>query len=247
MIVRPFVVSSEEGLTLPQFSPDGKTLLASSETFDAVYLLSTSEPGQATLLQSGTGVGYYPRWSPDGRCVEVRHAGQRRHDVPHDSVPVDTAKCGVPRNSTPGHWVELDDESVYLRVHRQRRKISPDGDRFCCAVLSPSGRMVSFQGLDGGLYLYDWDTDKLQGLGVAHHPSFSAKGRFLVFDRCFDNGKELVACTIELMDLAADSRSPRTILGTPNLSRHPSLSSDHRRISFESQGQLWVGELVLEP
>ena len=241
-VIEAHALTSASGYGQPVWSPDGETLAFAGEGFDALLIVPV-ERGQERLLATGRAAGYAPVWSPDGTALGYRHDGQRSCDVPSRSVTLDGARGPAPAHRHPGLWVRVVDDQVRLRRGTDERTISPAGDLFCCASLSPDSGAVTFMGLHTGVHVYDVATARITGLGPGAHPRFSADGRYLVFDRCEDDGHDLTACTLWLVELSGDAPVKMMIRGAHPLARNPALSPDGRHIAYDADGRIWIGRL----
>jgi len=240
----PVLAPTSQGHTQTGDARGAPTVVFTTSHLDR--LLVQRAPGEPPReLVRGRRVGYVPTWSPAGDAVWFRTPGQRSADVPARAVGLDGAWAPAPRNRTPGLWVRVVDDAIWLRESRGERRISPPGDRYCCARLSPDGARVAFLGLASGLYLYDVATGTRVALGHGAHPRFAGDGRRLVFDRGTDDGQRLLTSVLVVVDWGDPSRAPRshTLTGTPPLAQRPSLSSDGHTIAFDAGGAIWLGRI----
>jgi len=226
----------------PLWSPTGEHLAFAGQGFRRLFVLPRSG-GQPLLVARGPSAGYGPHWHPDGLALGYRRPGQKLCEIPALAVSVTGGRAPHPRNPTPGSWAQVVDDQVLLRRETRRRRISPPGDRFCCAQLSNDGRYLAFQGLTTGIWIHDVLRDETHHLGAGNHPRFSARGRLLVYDQCDDDGQQLVGCLLRLADLAHPQPISRVISGAPALARYPSFSPDGAQLAFEVEGAIWTATL----
>ena len=241
-VIEAHALTPAFGYEQPVWSPDGETLAFAGKGFDALLVVPV-DGGEERTLATGRAAGYAPVWSPDGTALGYRHDGQRSCDVPSRSVTLDGASAPAPAHRHPGLWVYVADDQVRLRRGTEERTISPGGDRFCCASLSPDSDAVVFMGLHTGVHVHNIATGRTTVLGSGAHPRFSADGRSLVFDRCEDDGHDLTACTLWMVDLSGDAPVVMTISGTHPLAKNPALSPDGRHIAYDADGRIWIGRL----
>ncbi|NOZ01489.1 MAG: hypothetical protein GXP54_06315 [Deltaproteobacteria bacterium] len=227
----------------PIWSPDGESIAFAGQHFSALYVVPASG-GKPMLVARGRSAGYEPVWFSDGKILGFRRPGQRMSEVPAMAVRVDgkAAAC-APVNPSPGIWIRVRGDHVYLREGRTQRLISRTDDKYFAARLSTDERSIAFQGLTTGVWVYDIKSDSLMNLGEGNHPRFSLDGKTLVFDRCTDDGARLLACKILISDLDAPEPVARPVIGTPPLARYPSLSPDGAHLTFESKGAIWTARL----
>jgi len=230
--------------TQPVWSPDGKSIAFSGGGFGALKMIP-AVGGEPVILATGRSSGYAPEWRDGAEAIAYRSPGQRRSDVPALAVRMDGTRARPPVNATPGRWVVVRDDRVFLRVGSGETVLSLPGDRHCCALTSRDGRFVAFTGLGSGIHLHDSRSGLTVGLGAGNHPRFSPDGTLLAWDHCTDDGERLTACTLHLADLRGPSPVVRTLSGAPPLARHPDIAPDGSRIAFESDGAIWVGRLDL--
>ena len=230
----------------PVWSPDGANLALSSRHLDALAVVP-AEGGAPRELVRAAHAGYAPEWTPDGGALAYRAPGQRSGDVPLLSVRLDGGAGAPPRSRTPGVRARVLDDAVVLRSGATERRVSPPGDRHCCAVVSPDGRFVAFQGLVSGLSVHDRETGRTHGLGPGGHAAFAPDGRRLAFDRTADDGERLTSATLHLADLPTDDPDGvvwiRDVAGTPALARFPSFAPDGGRLAFEAEGGVWTARV----
>ena len=246
------VLTPAQGFTQPVWSPDGTRLAVAGPGFASLWLLEVPERA-LTRLAEGPQSGLNPVFSPAGDRLGVRAPGQRGGDVPLGAVTLRDATPGSSgvestapvANPTPGRWLVVRDDRVWLRVGSAEAPLSSPGQRACCGTLSPDGRWAAWLDLARGVMLADTATGRTHALGTGTHPRFDAAGRHLAFQRCADDGRALTGCTLHLVDLTADTPSARAIAGAPALATHPALAPDGRTLAFEVDGAIWVG--TLEP
>lgn len=226
----------------PVWSPDGARLAFAAARFSRLAVVA-AEGGPTRTLVEGTSVGYAPVWSPDGAAVEHRRPGQRSSAVPQAAVTLDGGRAAAPVHRHAGTWVLVRDDQIHLRTGTTERRLSPEGDRYCCATRSADGGAVAFMGLATGIHVHDVASGQTVPLGSGAHARFSMDGSRLVFDRCVDDGDVLVGCTLWMADLTGATPVLHEIQGAHPIARHPALSPDGTRIAYDADGRIWVGRL----
>jgi len=113
---------------------------------------------------------------------------------------------------------------------------------FYSPVLSPDGESFVVECLDGHLYLGSTDGKVLRDLGAGSYPSFVHDGREVLFERTADDGHQLTAGDLYLLDLETGVLTVLT--RTPDaIERRPALAPDSRTIYIEESGRLFEGRL----
>ncbi|MFH1531974.1 MAG: N-acetylmuramoyl-L-alanine amidase [Pseudomonadota bacterium] len=241
-IVEVRAVTDAGGYEQPLWSPDGSRLAFAGDRFSKL-LVASVEGGPARPLADGASVGYEPVWSPDGAALEHRQEGQRSCAVPVSSVTLDGTRGAAPAHRHPGRWVRVRDDQIHLKRGPTERRISPPGDRYCCATMTTEGGAVAFMGLATGIHVHDVATGRTVALGAGAHPRFSADGARLVFDRCVDDGDAVTGCTLRMVELAGATPVSIDLPGAHPMARHPALSPDGTHIAYDAGGRIWVGRL----
>jgi hypothetical protein len=122
-------------------------------------------------------------------------------------------------------------------------KVSPSGDHFFMARLSPQGAYVVMWGLNTGLWLYRAADQSLITLGTGGHSSFSSGGRYLVFEKSADEGGALRGAEFFYADLA--QATPQAIALTQSADQiELAPSAAGGRLAYvDSRGRVWLSEL----
>ena len=222
----------------PLLSSDGRFLALTNPRLDRLSAIDLRS-NQQTEIAHGDRVGYEPRWLADGN-LGIRLPHQARHEVPALSRSVSGDERTAPRNITPGRWIRVIDDVVYLQTGPSRRKISPDGDSFYGSEMSPDGSRILFHGLTTGVYVHDIPSGRTSPLGLGTNARFGPDSSNVVFDRCADDGDFITSCQVFLATASGDKPSVRTITGLPKLAHQPSLGPDGMLV-FEADGVVWVG------
>jgi Tol biopolymer transport system component len=107
-------------------------------------------------------------------------------------------------------------------------------------ILTQDRRRFVVECLDGHMYMGEAGKDGLRDLGPGSYPSFVTFDRSLLFERTSDNGHQLTAGDLYLMDLESGAVTPLT--ETPDvIERRPAMSSDGQAVFFEASGNLYEG------
>ena len=228
----------------PSLSPDGKSVAFSGEKMKRLLVVPLAG-GEPREIARGDFAGYEPLWRSDGKAIFYRSPGQRSSDVPALAVTLAGDKAPPPSNATPGKWLTVCDDQVFLRTGRSVAQLSQPGDRHCCAQMGPKG-MVSWLGLGTGLYVHDTVSGRTWSLGQGNHPTFSPDGSRVLFDRCTDDGDDILSCDLVIAELTREGAALRTLDTGVEKPTHPSFGPAGRTIVFSASGAIWAGELPAE-
>ncbi|MCB9727099.1 MAG: N-acetylmuramoyl-L-alanine amidase [Deltaproteobacteria bacterium] len=229
----------------PLWSPDGATLAFTRPGLDRLAVVP-SRGGAARTLVEAPACGYAPLWQSSD-ALAWRVPGQRSSDVPMAAVDLEGRALAPPQNPTPGSWVLLQDDQVWLRDGRRLRRLSPEGDRYCCAARSPDGRRVVFLGLSSGLHVVDLQTGAGAALGPGRSPVFSSDGARVAFVRETDDGERVLTRSMHITELDAEPPRILGLDGAPPMADHPALSPDGRSVAFDAGGALWTARVAAWP
>jgi Tol biopolymer transport system component len=204
------IVTSPETEALPDWSPDGQTLLFTrrSAGTSAVSSLWTVRADGSELheISAGMGDSFGGRWSPDGlwvvfrtgdygasNIVVMRADGAGRHTVGapevDDAYSVPTwsvdGRIAFKRTSpaTIGIWMMKPDGSELTRMTRgddSEPRWSPDGTRLVFSRQTVLGSSV-----ENALIVMDPNGSlrQITGASIDRAPTWSPDGQFIIFDR----------------------------------------------------------------
>ena len=237
-------LTSSDEYSAPVFSPDGSRILFSNDKKDALFVIP-AEGGELTQVVQATNCGQLPRWGESGETVEFRVSQQRTSDVPARAVSLNGSPVSAPRNRHGDGWIQIIEDQIHWTAGEESIRLSPDGDRYCCAQRSLDGRWVLFQGVHTGLYLFDLPSKTLHPLGQGNHGRFDDQSRFLTYQECKDDGQMITGCHFFLADLRAPIPFAAAMLGVPAEARNPSLSPNADVLVFDMRGGIWTAPVVL--
>ena len=224
----------------PLSSRDGRLVAVTNPRLERVAVVDV-ESGLLTEVIRGPRVGYEPRWSDNG-SLGIRLPNQARHEVPALARGIDGGQRKAPEHISPGRWIRVIDDAVYLQTGPSRRRVSPAGDKFYGAEMSADGTRMLFHGLTTGVYLHEFASGRTDHLGAGTNARFGPDSSSLVFDRCEDDGDFITSCQVFLASVSSVKPSVNSITGLPNLARQPSLGPDGMLV-FEVGGSVWVGRV----
>ena len=198
-LVNPRLIASDEYMA-PVISPTGEKVAMTKAGFVGLYILELATE-QILEVSRDPWAGYLPIWSTEGDRIAHRAPGQGGDAVP--AITIDTLGREAqpfPMISGDG-WATQQDDQIVLIVGKTSTVIAGGRDRFFAPLVSPSGEVVVYNGLTSGIHLFRRSDRVTLDLGVGTHPSFNAGGAYLVFDRTEDDGAELTAGELYLIDL----------------------------------------------
>jgi N-acetylmuramoyl-L-alanine amidase len=233
LIATDLRIVAKGDLAYPLLSPDGRFLAVTNRALDRLSVIELKTKAETEVMQ-GIRVGYEPRWQADG-SLGIRLPHQARHEVPALGRGTGGQQRSAPQHLTPGRWIRLIDDVVYLQTGTSRRQISPAGDKFYSAEMSADGTRILFHGLTTGVYVHSIASGQTDLLAKGTNGRFGPNSSQLVFDRCRDDGDFLTSCQIFLASLRGDEPSLRTVTGLPKLAHQPSLGPDGMLV-FEAEG-----------
>lgn len=233
----------------PVWSPDSSTVALSRRDLASIWVVP-AEGGTPRAVVQSKSAGVRFDWSSDSGSVQYLAPRQKISHIPALASDLMGNPAAAPRNPFPGVWLVITDkaagERVELRTGRRAENvvtISPAGDRFYDARLSPDGQRVWMAGLRSGIWVYELGTQSAVHLGAGTQPRFSADGTQLVFERTSDNGLAITGSDIVLADLRGVRPSLEVLNGLPKRARRPSLSPDGRHVVFDAGGIIWRASL----
>ncbi len=238
-------VTPDEGFVQPVWSPDDSHLAVARAGFGELYTLPPSG-GDMRLVSRGVGVGREPVWR-DAETLDLRAPGQRLSDIPALAVDLDGRRASPPVNPHPGLWLRVREDEVYERTRGVERRISPAGDRYCCARRSKDGRKVTFQGLSSGVFVYDRREGCMISLGPGQQARLSPCGERVAFARHHDDGRQITGAELSVAVLDGCVAVVHPLTGTPDIARNPGFAGDGERLAFDDMESIWVGRLAPAP
>jgi Tol biopolymer transport system component len=136
---------------------------------------------------------------------------------------------------------QTDDDRIVVRSGGRDRIIDEGKDKYFSPIVSQDGSWVVYTGITLGIHLYRVEQETTVQLGQGTHPSLSADGKWLAYEKTDDNGEQLLTGDIYLCDLDDPGYPVFNLTRTPNvIERTPSLSSDGSRIAYVVEDGLYV-------
>lgn len=133
-------------------------------------------------------------------------------------------------------------KAINDRIFLDGRQISSNNDKFFAPMLGPKGKLVLYQGISKGLFIYQIKNKRTLRMGEGNDPAFSPDGRFIAFSRPLDNGKSIIASDLFLYDLK--NKEIFQLTDTPHrLERHPHWSLDGTRLAFDASGKIYTAAI----
>jgi len=235
--IRQLTSVQQDGMFIsPRFSPDGLQMLITRPGFDGIYVVPTGG-GEPVAIADGN--AFNATWTPGGKIQAIDSEGNRRLYAPDG-----TLESTEPYDRTR-EPVYADNDTVYVRSapdHPALPLTSTD-DRYMAPVLSPDGNYVTYCGLYTGVYLAPVDgSAPPRFLGEGNHPVWLPDSSGVVFDYTRDDGHNLIAGDIYYADVNGRERTNLTP-GVERILQSPSVGPGGGSIAFESNGEIFVGEM----
>ncbi len=227
----------EGGFIRPRFSPDGLQLMVSRPGFRGIHVVAAAG-GKPTPVSADANA-FNARWTKDGLiAVPAQEEGGKTR-----ILNLDGSEARVEPAAPDAVFCKNDRVFSTIKDGGAEIAISDASDRFLAPQLCPKHVMVSFMGLQSGLYLTRGDgSGKPVFLGEGEDLAWAPDSSFVVFTRARDDGHAVVEShlyqfelkTKKLFDLSADSR---LIINTP------SLSPDGKTVAFEVDRAIFVAAM----
>lgn len=141
------------------------------------------------------------------------------------------------------------DDIIILESKKTKtlQAISDPSDRYFAPVLSPDNRFVAFTGLKSGVNLFDIEANAVVFVSArGSNPAFSPDGQFMVYAETRDNGQEMTAGNLILVDLV--NHSTRMIANPhAEIRVNATLSRNAEKIAYENEdGSCWLADISLD-
>ncbi len=201
----------------PVLSPDGNTLLFSSEEHRGLKSLNLLTD-EVSIIDENAGAGFRPVFSADGKEVVYRTASYQGKLLYRDvrSFNFETSKCAqiakpsrdqinthamVRDSYTLGHASK---QSINVTIKGKTNEISPlqGGHLYVWSALSPSNEKLLFFEMHNGLFVSNADGTDAKQLGVrADYPCW-AGDNVIVAVASKDDGYVITSAKVVAIDVA---------------------------------------------
>ena len=250
----------------PKFTPDGRTILLTSESYNGLKAFNL-ETGQVRQLSSAVSAGWNPVISADSRTVYFQAAdfsgrgssfhavnmetGQTRRLESFDNLSVQTPQNTLRARSTaqtPTVVFVNEDLQIVVERNGQQSIIAPHGNDviYINASLSPDGTRIAFVSfLTNEAHISDLEGNIIANLGTVQAPVWLTNdwvvGMNEVNDGHVITGSHIVAVTTD-----GRVRQNLTQRGGDLIAMFPAASPDGRRIAFNTlEGNLYIMEISI--
>lgn len=201
----------------PVLSPDGNTLLFSSEEHRGLKSLDLVT-NEVRVIDENAGAGFNPVFSSDGKKVVYRTASYQGKLMYRDvrSFNVETAKVAqiakpsreiVNTHALVGDTYAMgraNKQSINVTIKGKTKEISPlqDGHLYVWSALSPSNEKLLFFEMHNGLFVSNADGSEAKKLGVrADYPCWAGDS-FIVALSAKDDGYVITSAKVVAIDVA---------------------------------------------
>ncbi len=219
-------------------APTGDRVALSHPGFEGVSVAEVAG-GEPRVVALGARAGFQPVWRHDGRALGLRVPGETSTAVPTRAVDLSGARTAPVVPPSPYRVRVTDTGAIALRSGLAEDIIAPPGDRYFAPQVSEDGRWVAFEGMSTGLYLHETREGRTFHLGAGSHARFG--GNYLVFERTEDNGHEVIAGDLYLVDLSGEVPALGQLTDGPEVDEAPSLVGD--RVAFLRNDRVVVATL----
>ncbi|SEH04601.1 hypothetical protein [Candidatus Venteria ishoeyi] len=121
-------------------------------------------------------------------------------------------------------------------------QISPKNIACFLPKISPNLLSLSYECIDGSLYVYNIITKNTVLVGLGSNIKWSSNGMKLVYERPFDNGYEIISSDIFIVNI--DGTNPVNLTDNIDLIvRRPALSHDGKKIATDIDGDIYIADL----
>lgn len=236
--IREVVKSDNSGGFLrPKFSPDGLQLMVTRPGYQGVFLVPT-KGGKAKRVSGDN--AYKAEWSKDGLIALPAQKGKRRI-LKHDG------KQARIEDHEP-EAVYCEDDKVFAKADEGANPvaITDNSDRFIAPQMCPKHKMVSFVGVESGIYLAPTSASrKPVYLGEGQDVTWAPNSSFIIYVHAKDDGHKIVESDIYQYELRSKKLFNLTAESDLMIDS-PTLSPDGKTIAFEVEGAIYTGTIQQE-
>lgn len=216
------------------FTSDGKDIVYRDWIGDrlAVRRIDTTT-GEAYTLSQGSDLGLPQEVGPG----VVQFRDRRLNKKFEVSKGISTAASS---HSRPFAY-QLNDQ-IFVVAGGVTRQITSEGGKYFLPFVSPDGSKVLYQEISQGIFVSDLESGKTIHIGLGDDPSWSPDGQFITYEVTQDDEASVIASDLYVSDLTG--RTVKLTDTPTELEMRPSWSADGRRIVFDSNGAIYVAEIV---
>lgn len=218
-----------KGFLSPSFSPDGQSILFTSEKYNGLYLYN-NESGETTQISDMDGVGYQAEILDDGTISTKKG--------------VFDSSGELLREALQDEHFEVKNDNIYLKTPEgDNIALTSSEDQYFNPRMSPDGTKVAYQGLVGGIYIKDLASGAMTKVGQGDQPAWTPDGSGIVYSYTEDNGMNLTAGEIYYANASGNDVSNLTNTnGTIEI--NPQISPDGTKIIWNDlEGNIYVADL----
>ncbi len=218
--------------TAPVISPDGRHVLISRAKLDRLEVIGPDRTRQ--VLTEGRGVGLRPQWTQH-KTILIRPAKK-----PFAAKELTEVALNGERIGPAPQQIRQQADAVFW----QDKRISAEDVRAFAPMVSGDRQFVVFETMSHGMFLVRLRDNKTFALGRGSAGNFSPDSKLLIFERTQDDGHQVVASGLFMVELTADEPRVQRLLDGPAIERHGSVSAQladgSRKLAFEVDGQVFM-------
>ncbi len=208
-------------------SPDGQRVALSHPALGGLSVAEVGEGlAEVDVVREAPNAGLNPIWRADSQALGIRVEGQTSTAVPTLSHALDGTAALPVQLPTP-LATRVDRGAIEVGRGLSAERLGPPGDQYFAPRVSPDGEWVTFEGLSTGLYVHRLDQGATTHLGVGAHARFDPTSRWIVFERVEDDGHQITAGDLMIVDLHAETPEVATLLADAGaIDRAPDVVGD---------------------
>lgn len=265
-VAPPRVLPHTQGFTFPQFSPDGRSLLAAGEGLADLVVIDVAT-GAARRVAAERGAAFRAVWTRNARAVLSRVPAGSGYVVrmipldgspaadlcpPADDVGYPLAEDAPVVHGGTASWTRTADARIVVSATRsgalllshpdgRSDSLTAGGHPFYGPRAAPRGDLVVVNRLGEGLALVDARTGTLTPGGEGTSPCWLPDGSGVVCEVARDDGHAVVRS--DLWRVAVNGARDQLTFTADVVEQHVDVSTDGRWIAYDTPGGLCIAEV----
>ena len=247
----------------PQFLPDGKQILLTSENYKGLNVLNLKTK-ELKNLNKENGAGYKPEFSADGKNIYYKtHEFKERkkyYSVKKNNIEGEketilvskkrTAKISIPRkknSKTEYLSVKTIDKKIVLKKNSSIKKLTPLGDCFYIwTSISPDKTKILFNAPGkGGTFVCNLEGEIIKNIGFLNAPKW-LNNKWVIGMRDIDDGHQLLESDIYAISLANPEKAFPLTNTKNEIELEPDCSNNNEIVYYTTKGDIYILEIELD-